>query len=147
MVPQQRVVRVMQIGFIVFAVLLFAVMHFVKPQSGASAPPVLYWAVAVIAIANGFIGMLMQRLIQKSSTKSLLDGTRPTGAQRWLSGNVVRLAFANSTCLFGFVLHILGAPERLALALVALGVVFMLVSPGQPVADKPAKLPYGAIEL
>jgi hypothetical protein len=145
MFPQQRVVRAMQIGFIVFAALLFWMMHIVKPQGGSSEPPVFYESIAAIAIADGFIGIFMQRLIQKSSAKRLLDGTTPTAAQKWLSGNVVRLAFANSTCLFGFMLHILGAPERLALALVALGVLFMLVSPGKPAADEPAKSPYGAI--
>lgn len=145
MVQQQRVVRTLQIGFIVFAALLFGMMQIVKPQSGSSEPPVFYWAISAIAIADGFIGILMQRLIMKSSAKRLLDGARPVAAQRWLSGNVVRLAFANSTCLFGFMLHMLGAPERLALALVALGVLFMLVSPGKPAADEPAKSPYEAI--
>jgi hypothetical protein len=146
MVQQQRVVRVMQIGFIVFAALLFWMMHIIKPQSGSSEPPVFYGSIAAIGVAAGFIGIFMQRQIMKSSAKRLLDGTRPTSAQRWLAGNVARLAFANSTCLFGFMLHVLGAPERWALALVALGVLFMLVSPGKPAADEPASSPYGTIE-
>ncbi len=52
-----------------------------------------------------------------------------------------------STCLFGFVLHTLAAPERLAQSLVALGILFLLVSPGKPPADEPANPPYGTIGL
>jgi hypothetical protein len=60
--------------------------------------------------------------------------------------NVVRLAIALSTCLFGLVLHITGAPAWLAGSLVGLGIVFIVVvSPGKPPAVPTQNAPYGAI--
>jgi hypothetical protein len=87
----------------------------------------------------------MQRTMQKARVRSMPNGKVSTAAQRWFSANILRLAFALSTSLFGLVLHIMGAPERLAQALVALGIVYLLVKAGKPVADKPQNAPYGAI--
>ncbi|MFZ0305042.1 MAG: hypothetical protein WAL75_20290 [Terracidiphilus sp.] len=145
MVQQERVLRIVRICFIVYAAALFWVMHVIKPASGPPATPIVYESIAAIAIADGFVGILVQRMILKGRAKPSPNGKVPTQVQRWFSANIVRLAFAMSTCLFGFALHMLGAPERLVQALVALGIVYMLVSPGKPPAVDPATSPYGSI--
>ncbi len=122
----------MQIAFILFAAALFQMMHLIKPQSGSQMAPVVYQAIAAVAVADGFIGIWMKRLLLKARLRPQPDGRVPTVAQQWLFANVIRTAFAMSTCLFGFVLHTLAAPERLAQALVALGILYLLVSPGKP---------------
>jgi hypothetical protein len=135
----------MQIAFVVFAVGLLWLTHIIKPPSGPAPAPVFYESIAALAIADGFIGILIQRLMLRGRVRPLPNGKMPTSAQRWLSANVVRLAFANSTCLFGFVLHELGAPGRLVLALMVAGILFMLVSPGKPPAEPTQSAPYGTI--
>jgi hypothetical protein len=138
-------VRVMQIAFLVFAVGLLWLTHRINPQGGPPAEPAVYESFAALAVADGFIGILVQRLMLKGRATPLPNGKMPTSAQRWFSANVVRLAFANSTCLFGFVLHMLGAPERLVLALMIAGMLFLLVSPGKPPAEPAQSTPYGTI--
>jgi heme O synthase-like polyprenyltransferase len=145
MVQQQRVLRIVQICFLVYAIGLFWLMHIIKPQNGSPADPVVYQSIAALAVADGFIGILMQRLMLKAKARPLPNGKVPTAAQRWFAANIVRLAFALSTCLFGFALHMLVAPVRLAQALVALGILFLLVSPCKPPADEPGSSPHGTI--
>jgi hypothetical protein len=144
MVQQQRVLRIVQICFLVYAIGLFWLMHIIKPQNGSPADPVVYQSIAALAVADGFIGIFVQRLMLKGKARPLPNGKMPTAAQRWFAANIVRLAFALSTSLFGFALHVLGAPERLAQALVGLGILYMLVSPGKPPAE-PGSSPYGTI--
>ncbi|MGD0912643.1 MAG: hypothetical protein ABR928_12150 [Terracidiphilus sp.] len=145
MVQQQRVLRIVRICFLVYAIGLLWVMHIIKPTNGAPADPIIYKSIAAIAVADGFMGIFLQRMLLKAKARPLPNGKMPTAAQRWLTANILRLAFALSTCLFGLVLHVLGAPERLAQALVILGILFMLVRLGKPPADDPANAPYGSI--
>jgi hypothetical protein len=145
MVQQERILRIVRKCFIVYAVALFWVMHIVRPQSGSHANSVVYESIAALAVADGLIGILVQRMILKGRAKPLPNGKTPTQIQRWFSANIVRLAFAMSTCLFGFVVHMLAAPNWLAQALVGLGILFMLVSPGKPPANGPADSPYGSL--
>jgi hypothetical protein len=135
----------MQIAFIVFGCSVFYLMHVVKPNAETPPAPALYESIAAVAVADGFIGIMMHRLLLKAKARPLPNGRMPTGAERWLSANVVRLAFATSTSLFGFVLHVLGAPERLAQILVGLGILYMLMPPGALPAEQPA-LPYTPVE-
>ena len=135
MVQHERVLRIVRICFIVYAASLFWVLHIIKPQNQTPASPAMYEAIAAVAVADGFIGIFMQRTMLKAKIRPLPNGKVPTAVQRWFLANIVRLAFALSTCLFGLVLHMLAAPERLAQALVGLGILYMLVSPGKPAAE------------
>jgi len=142
---QKLVFRTMQIAFIVFGCLVFYLMHIVKPNAETPPAPALYESIAAIAVVDGLIGIWMQKMILKGQVRTLLNGKMSTPGQRWLAANVVRLAFATSTSLFGFVLHVLGAPERLAQILVGLGILYLLMPPGTPPAEQPA-LPYTPVE-
>jgi hypothetical protein len=52
-----------------------------------------------------------------------------------------------STCLFGLVLHVLGAPDRLAQALVVLGILVMIgYLFGRPPAAERGISPYESVE-
>jgi|HubBroStandDraft_1064217.scaffolds.fasta_scaffold14279_2 hypothetical protein len=145
MVKQERILRIVRILFIVYAASLFWILHILKPSVTTPPAPVLYESITALAVADGLIGILVQRLMLKAKARPLLNGKMRTPAQRWFSANVIRLAFATSTSLFGFELHMLSAPERLAQILVGLGILYMLMPLGKPPAE-PAESALGSIK-
>jgi hypothetical protein len=146
MVREQKALRIMQVVFVVFALLLFPQMRYLTPAQPPGPLTLFHKLVALIAIADCVIGIVLQRILIKNPGESLPIGTVATPSQRWLIANVVRLAFSLSTCLFGLVIHMTGSPNWLAQGLVGLGILFMVVvAPGKPPADEQGNSPYGAI--
>ena len=120
-------------------------MHIIKPQGGSSAEPIVYELIAALAVADGFIGIVLKRILMRAKPRALPNGKMPTAAGRWFTANLIRLAFSLSTCMFGLVLHFIGAPERQAQALVVLGILFMFVSPGKLPAETTESTPFGTV--
>jgi hypothetical protein len=130
--------RVMQWVFILYAVLLLWLIRVLKPQEPPGPVSVVHEAIAVLAVIDCLAGFVVRRVVLTGSAGRLSNGARVSPVKRWFTANVIGLAFAMSTCLFGFALHMLSAPDRLAQALVGVGIVAMLfLSPGAPPADQP----------
>jgi hypothetical protein len=140
---EQKTLRIVRIASVLAALAYFWVEHTIKPKGGAPPEPIFYESIAAIAIVDGFLGILIQKILLKVPARPLPNGKVPTAAQRWFTASIVRLAFAMSTCLFGLVLHMLLAPERLAQGLMLAGVLFLMVPLGKPPADDPTYSPYG----
>jgi hypothetical protein len=147
MVPQQRTLRIVQIMFVVYAALLFWLMHTIKPTQLPGPLKPIHEAIAAIAVADCLIGIAMRRMFLAGSMRRPHNSAAVDPVKRWFLANVIGFAFAMSTCLFGFVEHMLGAPERLAQALVGLGIAVMIgLMPGQPPSEQSGISPYGNIE-
>jgi hypothetical protein len=146
-VQAQRNLRIVQFIFLAYAVFLFWLMHIIKPQEPPGGLTVVHKAIAVFAVIDCVIGMVLRRMIMTGSLGRSGNPAAASPVKRWFSANVIGLAFALSTCLFGFVLHMLSAPGRLPQALVALGILVMLfLSPGAPPAEQPGSSSYPSIE-
>jgi hypothetical protein len=143
---QQRVLRIMRICFVLAGLFYFYAEHVIKPPGDTPAQPPMYEMIAGIAILDGFLGIVVQKILLKAPARPLPNGKLPRGAQRWFMANVVRLAFAMSTSLFGLVLHMVLAPERLAQALMLAGILFMMLPLGKPPAEPVQGAPYGTID-
>lgn len=147
MVRARLTLRIMQFLFIAYAALLFWLMDIVKPQEPAGELTMFHKAIAVLAVVDCLIGIGMRRLFLKGAVGKPRNGLTVTPIKRWYTANIIGLAFAMSTCLFGFALHMLSAPDRLAQALIALGIVVMLfMNPGAPPAERSEASPYPNIE-
>lgn len=146
MAREQKMLRIIQIVFIVFGALQFLNVHFM-PSNVPTGPLTLFQEmVVVIAVLDNVIGIFLQRTLMKRPGRMPSVGKAATPAQRWLMANVFRLALSLSTCLFGLVLHMVGSQNWLAQSLIGLGVLFMVVvNPGNPPAVEPANSPYGDI--
>ena len=139
----QRVARFVRLFLVLAGIAFLYVEHIINPSSGTPPQPVLYGAIAAIAIADGFLGILIQKILLRAPARPLPNGKLPTAAQRWLTAIIVRLAFAMSTSLFGLVLHMLLAPERLAQALMLAGILFMMLPLGKPPEEPTQGSPLG----
>jgi hypothetical protein len=147
MIKEQRTMRIAQVSFIVYAAALFWIMHFLKPQQPAGELTDFHKIIAGVAAADCLIGIWIRRILLNAPAGKLRDGTIANAAKRWFVANIIGYAFAMSTCLFGLVLHVLGAPDRLAQALVGLGILVMIgYLFGRPPAAEPGISPYESVE-
>jgi len=143
MVREQKMLRIIQIVFVVFGALQFLNVHFIPSNVPTGTLTLFQGLVVVIAVSDNVIGILLQRILVKGPGRISAVGKAATLAQRWLIANVVRLALSLSTSLFGLVLHMTGSPNWLAQALIGLGILFMVVvSPGKPPAEQVSSSPY-----
>jgi hypothetical protein len=126
-----RTLRIFQIVGIVFTLLLFEIIYTLPANSGDATITPLKWGLVLFALLSAVFGFTLQRRIQRTPANPQL-AVKSTPVKRWMVGNVIRIAYAISVSLYGILLHFLGGPERLAAALVALGLVLLLFwSPGE----------------
>jgi hypothetical protein len=106
--PAVRVVRFMQIVFIVSVLLFIYVLQILHPVAHSVSAPI-QWALVLCAIASAEMGFIVQRILRRPQGPSLPATQNSTPLARWTSGHILRFATAESVALFGFVLRILGS--------------------------------------
>ena len=132
MTSQAHTIRVVQAGFILYAAGILCLMIFRHPSvlHGPSFPFLL--SVTAIALIYPIIGYILRAAILKKSRS--MDTPYERRLMAWYSGNIVGFLFSVSTCLFGYLLHMVGARGRWAESLFGLGIVLL-------VAQRPGKAP------
>lgn len=110
--PAIRVVRILQISFIVSVGLFYFVicMIYPAPQSVNTSMQSAIVACAIVSALMGFIG---QRVFQRAPSQLFPEKQHPILLNRWFAGHILRFATAESVALFGLVLHMLGSSSRL----------------------------------
>ena len=106
--PAVRVVRTLQIAFIVSVLLFLFVLHTVHPAT-RNVSTAMQSVLVLCAIASAEMGFFVQRRLLRPRIPSLPVTKNSTPLARWFSGHVLRFATAESVALFGFVLRMVGS--------------------------------------
>ena len=111
--PAIKVVRTMQVAFIVSVLLFYYVCSTLHPIDPSKPPvaPSMGWGLVFCAIASALGGFLFQQMLRGAPMPSDPATRDVTARSRWLSGHIVRFATEESVALFGFVLRFLGGPS------------------------------------
>ena len=127
---QLRIIQVLCIVFVASCILLtHSLVHGTKHISFT-----LQIVAILFALWTAYSGFWLQRLLARvGSNPERLPATnkKSTPFTRWRAGHLMRLATATSVGLWGFVLYFLGGSSWLVDALLALGLLLLLLwSPG-----------------
>lgn len=120
----EHLFRIFQICFVV-AVLMFIWILTVLPAGNVGrATPYADWITTVFAIYSGWAGFWFAKRIAVSNRPN--PALQTSGLSRWWLGRLVRLASAESVCLSGFVLRLLGGPLWLVATMFGTGLALLL---------------------
>src|SRR5579859_1714582 len=86
-----------------------------------------HWIVIAAATWSVISGFTLQRRIVNRPTSSVTSPRRSTPFRRWRAGNLIRLASATSTGVWGVVLSDFGGRPWMVNALFAIGLLLLLV--------------------
>jgi len=127
--------RIFQIVAIIFVIFLFLLVRILPGPSSISAITPFKLVLVFLALYSAASGFTLQRRLLRVPVNPNVAVKR-TPIKRWMSGHVIRLAFAVAVSLYGFLLHFLGGPEWLAVSLIALGLILLLFwGPGDAPAE------------
>jgi divalent metal cation (Fe/Co/Zn/Cd) transporter len=138
------VVLVIRIAFIVSGFLYFYVaMKFVS-QAQQPVTSTFQLAIAIVAFTCVILGFSARRLFARPAESPAEKAPTSIQLKRWMTTSVISLAFFEACILFGFVLHVLGAPLWRVELLFGAGIASMLIwSPGTPPDAAPGNLSQG----
>jgi hypothetical protein len=141
--PAVRLVRILQITFIMSVLLFILVLHVVNPAR-QSVDITVQWAIVFVAITSAMAGFIMQRVILNAPDRLNALGQSSTPQGRWLTGHVIRFATAEWVALSGFALRMMGSTSNLVIVLFTGSLLLLLFwQPGEvPTANEP-KNPMG----
>jgi hypothetical protein len=140
--PVIRVVRILQISFIVSILLFIRVLHLIHPATH-SVNASMEWSIVFCAAASALMGFIMQRVILNAPDRPN-SGQTSTPRGRWFTGHVIRFATAESVALFGFVLRMMGSTSNLVIVLFAGSLLLLLFwQPGGVPTANESKNPMG----
>lgn len=125
------IMRVIRIAFFVSGILYFYVaMKFIsKAQQPVTSAFQL--AITIVAFTCIAIGFLVPRFVFRSPESTYQGNPALPLLKRWMLKSIMSLAFFEACILFGFVLHVLGAPMWRVELLFGAGIASMLIwSPG-----------------
>lgn len=136
--PAKFMMLVLKLAFIVSGLLFIVVVARVPTQTPQQpVSPAFEWAVTVLGIIEDVIGLNGRRLFLWLAKRAPGNAQASTPLGRWMTGNVMSLAFMETCILFGMVLHFVGARVRLVELLFAVGMISLVLwSPGTPPAAK-----------
>ena len=133
----QLIMRIVRFGFIAFSALLIFLVFKLPAPSAATPNPVAEVAISIVALTNIALGFFAPRFLLSSARMRSRHASTSTPVQRWLSGCILSLALFESCVLFAFVLHQIGARERIVETLFGLGMISLLFwNPGTPPSDE-----------
>ena len=136
------VMRVMKITFIISGLLYFYVaMKFIgqaqQPVTGA-----VQLAITIVALTCIVVGFLVPRIVFRAAEITYQSNPALPPFKRWMTKGIISLAFFEACILFGFVLHVLGAPLWRVELLFGAGIASMLFwSPGKPPGSENGEFP------
>jgi len=133
----------MKLSFIVASLMFVFVVARVPTQAPQQpVSPAFEWAVTAMALIDDVIGLNGRRFYFWMTKRVSENARAATPLGRWMTANVMSLAFIESCILFGMVLHFIGANVRLVQLLFAVGILSLIFwSPGTPpAADEATQL-------
>jgi hypothetical protein len=123
--PAVRMVRTLQIAFIVSVLLFLFVLHTLQPAT-RNVSGTIQGVLVLCAIASAEAGFLLQRMFLRPRDPSLPATKNSTPLSRWFSGHLLRFATAESVALFGFVLRMMGSDSILVYLLFGSSLLLLL---------------------
>jgi hypothetical protein len=133
--PVTLQLRVMQITFIVSALLFYLICRMTpSPAQSVSAPA--RWVILLLAFTNGFFGFILQRMLRHAPNRFFPAAQDSTPLARWRAGHILRFATAEAVVLFGLALHSLGGSSLLVNVLFGSGLLLMLLWRPGPVPSQ-----------
>jgi len=128
-----RLVRILRISLIVSVLLSFWIVLKVPATPGTLPKPLVEVVIPLLALTNVVLGFFVPGFLLRGAEDRLTGMRSATAVQRWVSDCVLSLALLESCCLFGVVLHFIGARARIVGILFAVGLLAMAFwSPGTP---------------
>jgi hypothetical protein len=115
---------------LIFSVMIYGVLVVALPAQDRGEPGALLSILAAVAALFAVMSFSLKFLI-----RSLLAKKNSSGA--FLVSNIVAFALAEAVALFGFILHLLGAPLSASLAF--FGVGLLLLAAHFPMPEKREK--------
>ena len=127
------VMRGMKITFIISGFLYFYVaMKFIS-QAQTPVTGAVQLAITIVAFTCIAVGFLVPRFVFRAAEITYQSNPALPPFKRWITKGIISLAFFEACILFGFVLHVLGAPSWRVELLFGAGIAAMLLwSPGTP---------------
>ena len=129
----ERVIQIMRICFVIYALLLiYRVIKFpAQPQVPPN--PAFEWAVTALALFDIVTGFYAPRVLRWMAKRSPQTALRSTPAKQWMAAKIVSLSLFVSCGLFGLVLHVVGARIRFVEILLGVSLVSLILwRPGIP---------------
>lgn len=134
-----RIVRMVFVasGFLYY----YAAMKLTNP--GQQAPAGTFQsAITIIAFTCIILGFITRKLFGRVAESLAPKAQMSTEIKRWMMTSVISLVFFEMSILFGFTLHILGAPMWRVALLFGAGVASMLIwSPGPVPGEESGEFP------
>jgi hypothetical protein len=127
-IGQLRVVRTI---FIAFVLLFMLFLHDVHPAP-RSVDATVQWSIVCCAIASALSGFIVQWMLLRAPSQSVLEAQSSTLRGRWFTGHLIRFATAASVALFAFVLRMMGSySKHLNLLVIGSLLLLLLWQPGE----------------
>jgi hypothetical protein len=121
-----RTLRMCQIACIALVLFCLLMVFQIPTSSGRNSSPAMQWIAIAGALSCAVEGFNMQKKILRGPRNRRV-GSKSTPVSRWMVGNVLRIAFAVSVSLWGFLSHIYGSPGWLAVSLIGVGLILLLI--------------------
>jgi nicotinamide riboside transporter PnuC len=126
------VMRVVRIAFIVSGFLYFYVALKLTGQAQQPVASSLQWALTIVAFACLIFGFNARRFLAQPAASPAEKTPTSEQLKRWMTTSVISLALFEACILFGFALHVMGAPLWRVALLFSAGIASMLLwSPGE----------------
>lgn len=126
-VSPMRLMRVLKYSFFGIGLLLIYIVIRIPAPSHPAPNPAFSLAVIAVALTIIALGFFVPRFLRKAVNGNSQNRPESTPLNRWMSLNLFSLACFDGSMLFGFVLHLLNAPARLAWIATAAGIIAILI--------------------
>lgn len=137
-----RFALILKLCFLVASILFTYVAYTLPVQPGPPISQTFEFGITALALVDILMAFVLPPFLARAAARKA-PGTSPVPPlQQWTSRNLVALAFLESSVLFGFVLHVLGANPRLAFTVMGIGIFAILLwRPSAPPAVQPPSAP------
>jgi hypothetical protein len=137
----ERVIQIMRICFVVYAILLTYLVIKMPAQPQAPPNPAFEWFVTGLALFDIAAGFYARRVLRWMVKRSPQSAPKPPPAKQWMTANILSLALFISCGLFGLVLHFVGADVRFVEILLGVCLASLILwRPGTPPAENEGNL-------
>ncbi len=125
--------RIFKLAWIVSAFLFVYIVVTIPADGHHSVSPVFELAITVVAFLCVVVGFNTRRFFFGAGRRASENEPQSIQLKRWMTTNVMSLAYFEACILFGLVLHFLGARVRFVELLFVVGILSMIFwSPGTP---------------
>lgn len=137
-----RFALILKLAFLVASLLFTYIAYILPVQPGPPVDHSFELGISALALADIVIAYILPPFLARAAARRASATPALPTLQQWMSRNLVALAFLQSSVLFGFVLHVLGANPRLAFLVMGVGILAILLwRPSAPPAIQPPSAP------